>query len=112
METGKDPLWFRLAISALLMGLFMEWIVPLQPLDVLSVSREWFGVMYGFTAMLLLLGACCPRLPLLAPLYGLCTLLFWADVIAKSGEKAAWLPCFPCCAKMPNSLPLPSDFRH
>ena len=88
METGKDPLWFRLGISALLMGLFMEWIVPLQPLDVLSVSREWFGVMYGFTAMLLLLGAFCPRLPLLAPLYGLCTLLFWADVIAKSGEKA------------------------
>ncbi len=71
------------------MGLFMEWIVPLQPLDVLSVSREWFGVMYGFTAMLLLLGAFCPRLPLLAPLYGLCTLLFWADVIAKSGEKAS-----------------------
>lgn len=87
METGKDPLWFRLAISALLMGLFMEWIMPLQPLDVLSVSRAWFGVMYGFTAVLLLLGAVCPRLPILAPLYGLSTLVFWADVIVKSGEK-------------------------
>ncbi|MDR9852637.1 transglutaminaseTgpA domain-containing protein [Paenibacillus sp. VCA1] len=86
MDNGKDPLWFRLGISALLMGLFLEWLMPLQPLDVLSVSREWFGVMYVFTGALLLLGAFCLRLPLLGPLYLFCTLAFWAVVIARSGE--------------------------
>ncbi|MWV45545.1 hypothetical protein GRF59_18190 [Paenibacillus sp. HJL G12] len=94
MENGKDPLLYRIWISLPLMGLFMEWLIPLKPLDVMSVSREWFGVMYIFTGLLLLLGVFCFKWAISLPLYGLCTAGVWVYVIRLSGGETGPLSSF------------------
>ncbi|MEC0240689.1 transglutaminase-like domain-containing protein [Paenibacillus dokdonensis] len=91
MENGKDPLLYRIWISLPLMGLFMEWLIPLKPLNVMSVSMEWFGAMYVFTGLLLLLGVFCLRWALSLPIYGMFTLGVWAYVIRQSGEEFRFL---------------------
>lgn len=86
MENNQAPLMQRIWISLPLMGLFVEWLLPLKPLDVMAVSKEWFGVMYLFTGLLLLLGLFCSRSGLSLLLYGVCTVGAWGYVIRQSGE--------------------------
>lgn len=90
MENVKDPLLHRILISLPLMGLFVEWLLPLKPLDVMAVSSEWFGVMYVFTGLLLILGTGCLKWTLSMPFYGLCTIGAWVYVVRLGGE-SGWL---------------------
>jgi transglutaminase-like putative cysteine protease len=76
------------------MGLFIEWLLPLKSLDMISVNQEWFGAMYIFTGLLLLLGVFCFKWTFYSLLYGLCTLGVWAYVFRKSGEMIGFLPSF------------------
>ncbi|MCJ8011729.1 transglutaminase-like domain-containing protein [Paenibacillus sp. KQZ6P-2] len=110
MDNGRDPLLYRIWISLPLMGLFIEWLLPLRPLDVMSFSQDWFGVMYIFTGLLLLLGVFCLKWSLSLPLYGLCTLGVWAYTVRLSGEESGLLSSFSLLLKDVELLLLTGHF--
>ncbi|WNS41634.1 transglutaminase domain-containing protein [Paenibacillus sp. MMS20-IR301] len=90
---GSSPLYYRGLFSLAIMGMFLEWLLPLQRLDVPEDTAELLRILMVSAAVLLIWG--CLQLPRLLQAAGqvLLILLTWFDLCA-AGEGVNWLKLY------------------
>jgi len=90
---GESPLYFRLLFSLPIMGLFMQWLVPLYGISTEENTLQLLGVLAVAAALLLLCGVF--RHPgWLIPLLQTVVILFsWIYMCGESGE-TNWLGAY------------------
>jgi hypothetical protein len=78
-----NTLLYRMLLSAPLMGLFTEWLYPLQSISSRSLSASLINVLYGLTALLLLTGIFRWRVWISIPLQLILTIGSWIFLFTK-----------------------------